>query len=523
MKKLFQNTPFQIIAGAAIIILVTWGSVTALSHRSADYSYSVVTVRDITQTVNGNGSVTSDQSVTLSFNMQGRVAWVNARVGSTTYVGQVLASLDTGTLQASLTGAQADVQAAEAKLTRMQNGARPEEQALYIQKYSDASSALISAMKGAYLSMIDATIGKTDSLFTNGNSVNPTLNIRTQSDAEKRSTEQSRVVLRDRLSGLQATLSNLDQTGSSIVATSSLLAARSETKDILDMTKNYIDQLGFITGNLSPGGSGQAQSVIDSERAITTAAAQEVTTAMSAEQSVDAAWSSARDALTLELAGSTAEDVQVAKSALGKAQSVVQGIQSQLRQSYIIAPYEGVVTAVNVKVGEVYVPGMSVSQGIGMIGSGSFKVEVYVPETDVGKTQIDNPVAVTLDAYGPGVVFPGHVIMVDPAATVQNGVNAYRVSVSFDDQKDVRIKSGLTANIIITTKVATAVLAVPSRAIINRGANTIILVKDAASGGYKETTVQTGIVSADGFTEIISQPAGGLNEGDTIAGFGAGR
>jgi len=54
-----------------------------------------------------------------------------------------LASLDTGSLRASLSGSQADVEAAEARLAQLKRGSRPEELALYQQKYNDASAALI--------------------------------------------------------------------------------------------------------------------------------------------------------------------------------------------------------------------------------------------------------------------------------------------------------------------------------------------------------------------------------------------
>jgi RND family efflux transporter MFP subunit len=220
----------------------------------------------------------------------------------------------------------------------------------------------------------------------------------------------------------------------------------------------------------------------------------------------------------LEKAGSTAEDIEVAEAALGKAQAIVEGLQSQLRQSSIVSPYAGVVTSMNVKVGEVYVPGISASEGVSIIGNGSFEIDVYVPEIDIGKIHAADSAAVTFDAFGSSTMFPAHVKLVDPAETVQNGVNAYKVTVSFDDQTDNRIKSGLTANVIITTKTVSGALVVPTRAIISRGDNKIVLVRDANDPAYSEKQVGTGVVSADGYTEIVS----GLKEGDTIAGFGSG-
>ena len=83
----------------------------------------------------------------------------------------------------------------------------------------------------------------------------------------------------------------------------------------------------------------------------------------------------------------------------------------------------------------------------------------------------------------------------------------------------VVIKSGLTTNVVINTKTAVDVLAVPSRAVITRGVETIVLVQQAGLTSYIEKPVSIGVKSRDGYTEIVS----GLNEGDTIASFGVGK
>jgi HlyD family secretion protein len=516
MKNILHNIIFRIVAGLVIFVAVVWGLIAVFSRHSPDYSSAVVARRDLTETVTANGNVTANQSVTLAFNMQGKVANVYADVGSTTQMGEVLASLDTGSLQASLAGAQADVAAAQARLTTLKNGARPEELALYQQKYSDASAALIVAMKNAYLDIENALTGKADALFTNGNSVNPVINIRTQSQTESLSINSERISVGDKLNLWKNDLSAL---GATATGSAALNAVRVTSANTLSAVKTFLDHLGTIANNLFVGNSGLSQANIDADTAIVNAAAQEATDAANTEQAADAAWSAARDSLMLEQAGSTSEDIQVGQAAIDKAQSVVDGLQSQLRQSYIISPFAGVVTAMNVKVGEIYVPGISATEGVSLISNSGYKIETYVPETDIGKIAVGNQTTITFDAYGPSTVFPAHVTLVDPAETIQNGVNAYKVTVGFDDPSDTRIKSGLTANAVITAKTAANVLAVPSRAIITRGASSFVLIKQSSSAAYIEQPVTTGIQSADGYTEILS----GVNEGDVIAGFGAGQ
>ena len=528
MQNIFKNTAFQIVAGLIIIVAVTWGSIAVLSRHSPGYSSQTVERKDLTETVSANGIVTSGQSVTLAFNMQGRVAAVYADVGSTTHTGQVLAALDTGSLNASLRGAEADVEAAKARLAALQRGARPEELALYKQKYSDALSALSVAMKNAYLQSSDAVTGKADTLFMNGGSVNPTINIRTQSQTEALSINSERLSIRDKLSAWGSALSDYSSktsngtvgaTATDTVRMAQIAQVRAISADTLGTVKSYLDHLGTITGNMTTGNSGLSQSTINGYVAIINAASQEVTGATNAEQAADAAWSAARDSLALDQAGSSVEDIQAGQAAVDKANAAVLGLQSQLRQSYIVSPYDGMVTAMNVKVGEVYVPGISATEGVSVIGNGSFKIEAYVPETDVGKIASGNEVAVTFDAYGPSTPFSAHVTLVDPAETVKNGINAYKVTIGFDNQTDSRIKSGLSANAVISTKTVKGALSVPTRALIKRGADTFVLAQDSQGSGYVEQKVETGITTSDGFTEITS----GLNEGDIIASFGAGQ
>ena len=70
---------------------------------------------------------------------------------------------------------------------------------------------------------------------------------------------------------------------------------------------------------------------------------------------------------------------------------------------------------------------------------------------------------------------------------------------------------------MITTATATDTLAVPARAIIKKGTDSFVLLKQK-DGSFKEQAVNTGIVSGDSYIQIIS----GLNLGDVIADFGAG-
>ena len=106
-----------------------------------------------------------------------------------------------------------------------------------------------------------------------------------------------------------------------------------------------------------------------------------------------------------------------------------------------------------------------------------------------------------------------HVIAVDPAATEQNGVSTYKVTLQFDGD-DARVQAGLTGSVVITTSEKDGALSIPSSAVITRGNDRFVMKQDA--GADRLVSVQTGIVSRDGMTEIIS----GITERDRVRTFG---
>ncbi len=502
--------------GIVVVAITVVGIIYAFSRHTLSYSTATVERRDLAETVSVTGNVAASQTVSLAFGLQGRIAAVNVQTGDTVSKGEALALLDQNSIQAGLDGAEADLDAAQAQLAKLQEGARPEELDIYQQKYSDASTALIVAMNNAYLQVNDAIINKTDALFTNGGTVNPVINIRTQSVTEQLNINQERVALKDTLDTWKSALSTLSAANVEGVATSSASfdSARTIAANALSKAQIFLSDLSSIAGNMSVGNSGLSQTQISTDTAIVNAASQEVTGTTNAETTADAAWSSARDSLSLEQAGSQSQDIQSQQAAVAKAQAEVELYKSELTQSTIAAPFDGTITEVSMKVGQTFVPGLSAGEDIQLESSPDFEIDGYMPENDVGIVAAGDTATVTFDAYGANSVFPAYISLVDPAETVVNGVNSYKVTLRFPTP-DARIKSGLTANAVITAATATNALAVPSSALITKG-NQIFVLAKRTDGSFTEQAVTTGISSGDGYTEITS----GLNEGDAIASFG---
>lgn len=503
-----QKLKIWIGIGIGILAVIVIVAIYITSRHTPTYNNTTVARRNITQTIRSTGTVSAEQSSSLSFSTQGKIQEILVHAGDVVHKGDILASLDAGTIRAQLNGAFADLAASESQLVKLESGARPEELALYSQKYADASSALLLAMNNAYFQVTDALNNKSDLLFTNGNSVNPVITIRTDSQTQQTNINTERVALRDTLNKWKEALINAQ------LSTSTLSVARQITRNALADTQLFLGNLSSITSALSPGNSGLSQTAINADLALVNGASQQVTAGANAFTTADAAWSSARDSLALENAGTRTEDIASQSAVMEKAQAQVEAYQSALSQSYIRAPFDGTITEVNMDVGEVVVPGISAGKDIGIINTNLFNIETYIPENAIGAMTVGNPAIITSDAYGSATIFPAHVYMISPAETTIKGINSYKVILRFD-QSDSRIRSGLTVNTVITAATATDALAVPSRAIITKNEQKYVLLKDI-SGAYVQHLVTTGITGSDGYTEILS----GLNEGDVVASFG---
>jgi len=147
-----------------------------------------------------------------------------------------------------------------------------------------------------------------------------------------------------------------------------------------------------------------------------------------------------------------------------------------------------------------------------MIGLSTMQIEVDVPESDITKLAVGDQVAITLDAFSSDDKFLGTVTFIDPAATNIDGVVYYTTKVSFNE-KDDRIKSGMTADLTISTDSKEGVLVVPSRAVIYREGKKY--VQTYQNSILNEVEVTTGLRGDGGLTEII----GGLEEGIDVVTF----
>ena len=197
----------------------------------------------------------------------------------------------------------------------------------------------------------------------------------------------------------------------------------------------------------------------------------------------------------------------ISEARVRQAEAQVAKIRAEINERTLRAPFDGIVSKVDIKKGEIAESGKVIT---GVISSGGYEVIVEVPEVDLQSLVPGLKTKITLDAYGDSVAFDGTLISLDPAETKVDGVSVYRAKVLFD-AVDERIRSGMTANVLITKETRTGVVAVPVSFIDNDAEGEYLTVL-GAEGETEKIYPEFGLRGTDGFVEVIS----GLAEGSII-------
>jgi macrolide-specific efflux system membrane fusion protein len=210
--------------------------------------------------------------------------------------------------------------------------------------------------------------------------------------------------------------------------------------------------------------------------------------------------------------------LRTAASSVAQAQISVDQAQDNIAKASLVAPFDGVVAAVNYNVGDTVGGGggSTSSTGISVSASGAgvviadptqLQVKVTLSEVDVAKVKVGQVAQMALDAL-PGNTYTATVSAIGPVPTVTSGVVNYPVFLSVT-KPDSQVRPGMTANLNIIVDSRSDVLLVPTRAVRTQGNQKVVTV--LFKGQSIQTPVTTGL-SNDTQIEIVN----GLNLGDEI-------
>ena len=192
--------------------------------------------------------------------------------------------------------------------------------------------------------------------------------------------------------------------------------------------------------------------------------------------------------------------------------------KEKLNDYYLYAPFDGIITNLNVKKGDL----VSSQTVVATLITKEKIIQVPFNEIDIVKIKLGQKAKITFDALGEQMFF-GRVVEIDSTGTESQGVVSYNVKVALEEDNE-DIKPSMSANVEIIIAEKENVLIVPNSAIktIN-GKSYVQLVSEK---NLNPLTIKKGVIlktppkrvfitpglKNDLFTEILD----GLKEGDYV-------
>ena len=493
MKKIIQNPAFVIVVIALAAVAVGFYAYFSLT-KGPSYNYTKAVTKDITESINLTGQVKAAQAVDLAFERAGKVSWVPVSVGDNVYAGQTLASLDSQDALADLASAKAALALANAQAGLQSTGSLNAKSALL-----EAQKSILDKIQNAYFASDDAVRTQASQIFVNPITYTPQLSIAVQ--------DQSLVTLiQNERHDLENMLVDWNKEITQASSTSDFVALSGHSRQNILAVKTFLDNCAeaintaIISPNLSAATMSGWKLAITTSRASVGSATVALSGADSQLTASQSAYVLAQQQIQTSNSTNGVAFTSLSQAQIDAAQANVDKANSALSKTVLRAPFDGIVSRMDAKVGQTVAVGTAVA---GVISNANYQIEGYVSESGAAKINLGQMASTTLDAYGSSVDFPVKVILVDPAATMQNGVSSYKVTFEFIGN-DARVKTGMTANVSVFVASKKDAFTVPNSAIVRRGADDYVLISATKNGGAALRKVTLGIAGDDGSVEVLS-------------------
>lgn len=458
MRKLFIVALVLAVLGAA-----GYFGYREFERRRAEASkpqYETVTVTrgDISATVSATGAVLPEREVNLTFAATGIISEINAGIGEAVKAGEVLAALDTTDLELAVKQAEIGVTQAQAQLQQLNEGPAAADVTAAQAALASAQQALASA-QASYQQTLQG----------------PDKDTLASAQAQ---VEQARVQLQ-------------------------------QAQQAYDRVKDRPD-VGLLPQSVQLQNATIALETAEAqyraaEKSVTNA---QVVAARSQVTAAEAQVAQAQASLDRLGRGASEGQIAVARAGVDQAMLSLQQAQRRLDQAKLVAPWDGVVTAVSVVEGGQATPGQPAFR---LADAARFHLDAQVDEVDIAGIKPGQPVQIEVDAL-PDEPLTGMVSRISPsAAASQTGGVTYNVRLDID-QTDAPLLSGMSATATIIATTRADVLLVPNRVVTLNRETGKTTVQKVVGDQLQEVEVQLGLRD-----EQFSEVREGVSEGETLA------
>ncbi len=453
----------------ALLVLVviaglSWAGyqVTAQEKEPPPPDYEIYTVGrgDIAAQVTAIGAIEPLAQVNMAFRGAGRVTEINVHVGDEVQKGQVLARLDTTDLQLALDQARIGLQLAEANMQKALAPPDPLDIAA-AEAAVESARAARDAAKAAYTDLL----------------AGPSAAQRKVAEANL---DRAQVMLKQAQQAYDK-IANLPNAGMLPQAT-----------QLEQATIDYEVAKANLDVTLAPPTASQKAA------------------ALSQIAQAESALVQAKAALQRLRKGPSDEDKAILEAQVEQARIGVRQAEQALANAELVAPIDGVVGAINLRLNELYNPGLP---AIVLTDPSAFHVELNIDEIDIGQISVGQPAEIVIDALDNAKV-AGTVVRIAPVAGTGSALGAgalvtYQVTVNLA-HSDLPLRSGMTASVSITTNEARDVI--PNRVMRLDRQTGETYVEKIVDGVPTRVNLELGLRNEQ-FSEVLS----GLQEGDELA------
>ena len=208
------------------------------------------------------------------------------------------------------------------------------------------------------------------------------------------------------------------------------------------------------------------------------------------------------------IGGESMQQLDADRTTNDVAQATYDNCASQLDDTVIRAPIDGMVIGKPIPAGQTVSPGISTPMVLLTVADLSImQIQVLVDETDIGAVQLGQKVNFTVDAH-PGKTFTGRVSLISQSAVTQQNVIYYTVYVNVDSPQGLLFPT-MTARVTINTGESNNTLIVPLSAVKEIKGKKYVQVM--VEGAPQNVQVELGLAD-DEKVEVLS----GLSEGDQV-------
>lgn len=451
MKRVLIGILVIALMGAGVAGVIWFRNRNAAQVPQQDILRVAEVIRgDLAITVASSGSVAVQRKVDLTFETPGTVRSVSVAVGDRIKAGQELARLDDTSLLDSVRRAELELAQAQLNLDILRQPVDETEIALAERAIQEAALAMTVASRSEELAKARAAQDQ----------------IRVQRLEE------------DTREAYESYLETLDRYGMPQAYAAGITAAYMEAQGTADST------------------------AVKNEYAIQQARSQWF--------SAYERYESAQQQVEALKAGADEDQIRNLELQVEQVKLSLEQAQADLDSVILVAPFDGIISAVNVRVNTAAPTALP---AFTLIDDARLFIDLNVDEIDIGALAEGQPAVITLDAYV-DTPLTGVVNRISVLPSNLGGIIVYSVRILITDTTDTEPRDGMTASTIITTGQHEDVLLIPNWAVRTNQSSDEIYTYCYCS---ESSQLQQVPIEVGARNETWTEVTAGLEEGMSVA------